>query len=266
MIRRSVHEVQLKDSLGAGASTTSGLGFDPVARRNTYQLVAEAIARAIAEGRLRPGDRLPSERDLSQTYSVGRSSTREAIRVLESQGLVQADGRGGFLVMDYGNLLRQALGLLVGLERVEISDLFEVRKTLEIETAGLAAVRRSALDLEAISAHLAEMEAGLDDPGRYNFADIGFHIDLASATGNLLTVRLMDAIRDAMSKTFAVAFHLPGNPELSLEEHRGISAAVVARDPDLARVRMRSHLERVEAETSGVQSGRAVTVSLVEDR
>jgi DNA-binding FadR family transcriptional regulator len=237
------------------AGPGSGLSFDPVSRRNTYQLVAEAISRAISEGRLVAGERLPSERDLGETYAVGRSSTREAIRVLESQGLVGSDGRGGYLVMDSGNLLRQAMGLLVGLERVEISDLFEVRKTLEIETAGLAAARRSAADLDAISARIREMEAGLADPERYNSADIGFHTDLAAATGNRLTVRLMDAIRDAMQRAFAVAFHLPGNPELSLAEHRGIAAAVTGCDPDLARERMRSHLERVEAETAGVESG-----------
>lgn len=233
----------------------SGLAYAPVARRNTYQLVAEAISRAIAEGRLRVGDRLPSEKELGETYSVGRSSTREAIRVLESQGLVRADGRGGYLVMDPGNLLRQAMGLLVGLERVEVSDLFEVRKTLEIETAGLAAVRRSATDLDAIRGRIRDMEAGLDDLVRYNEADLGFHIDLAAATGNRLTVRLMDAIRDAMSRAFAVAFNVPGNPELSLEEHRAIAAAITACDPDLARERMRGHLERVQVETARLESG-----------
>ncbi|MGH7643158.1 MAG: FadR/GntR family transcriptional regulator [Candidatus Dormibacteria bacterium] len=220
-------------------------------RRNTYQLVAEAISRAIAEGRLGPGERLPSERDLGGTYSVGRSSTREAIRVLESRGLVEADGRGGYLVMDAGNLLRQAMGHLVGLERVEIEDLFEVRRTLEIETAGLAAQRRSGSDLEALGSQLREMEIGLADPSRYNQADIGFHTDLASATGNRLTVRLMEAIRDSMSRTFAVAFHLPNNARLSLEEHRAIMAAVADRDPAEARIRMRGHLERVEAEACG---------------
>lgn len=223
-------------------------------RRNTYQLVAEAIANAIAEHRLRPGDRLPSERNLTKTYSVGRSSTREAVRVLESQGMVEPDGRGGFRVADYSNLLRQSLSLLVGLDRVEIFDLFEVRKTLEIETAGIAADRRSAADLAAMASHLGEMEAGLGDPGRYNLADISFHMDLASATGNRVTIRLMDAIRDAMAKTFAVAFHLPGNPELSLGEHRDIYAAVTERAPDLARNRMRTHLERVERETIGASA------------
>jgi len=242
----------LKGNPETSSGRASGLAFDPVARRNTYQLVAEAISRAVSEGRIAPGERLPSERELGQTYSVGRSSTREAIRVLESQGLVQADGRGGYLVMDTGNLLRQAMALLVGLERVEISDLFEVRKTLEIETAGLAATRRSAAHLDAMAGRLREMEAGMADPARYNDADIGFHTDLATATGNLLTVRLMDAIRDAMSRAFAVAFQVPGNAVLSLEEHRGIAAAVTGCDPGLARERMRSHLERVAEETAGV--------------
>jgi GntR family transcriptional repressor for pyruvate dehydrogenase complex len=160
--------------------------------------------------------------------------------------------------MDSGNLLRQAMGLLVDLERVEIADLFEVRKTLEIETAGLAAVRRSAADLEGIAGRIREMEAGLADLPRYNEADIGFHTDLAAATGNRLTVRLMDAIRDAMARAFEVAFHLPGNPELSLGEHRGIAAAVTGCDSDLARDRMRSHLERVEKETVEVERGEGI--------
>ncbi|HVC40237.1 MAG TPA: FadR/GntR family transcriptional regulator [Candidatus Dormibacteraeota bacterium] len=229
----------------------------PVTRRNTYQLVAEAISAAVSEGRLRPGQRLPPERELGLTYSVGRSSTREAIRVLESQGLIRADGRGGYVVMDHGNLLRQAIGLLVGLERVEVSDLFEVRRTLEIETAGLAARRRSASHLEALSERLDEMAQALGEPSRYNSADIGFHTDLAAATGNRLTVQLMDGIRDAMSRAFAVAFRLPGNPALSLAEHRGIAAAVSASDPELARERMRAHLERVEIETTQAQQAEA---------
>jgi len=227
----------------------SGLAFDPVARRNTYQLVAEAIAKAISEGRLIAGDRLPSERDLGETYAVGRSSTREAIRVLESQGLVRTDGRGGYLVMDSGNLLRQAMGLLVSLERVDIADLFEVRQILEIETAGLAAGRRSASDLDAITVRIGEMEASLTDPHRYNEADIGFHTDLAKATGNRLTVRLMEAIRDSMSRAFEVAIRLPGNARLSLEEHRAIAAAITSCDSGQARDRMRGHLVRVQSET-----------------
>lgn len=194
---------------------------------------------------------MPSERELGQTYAVGRSSTREAIRVLESQGLVQADGRGGYRVMEPGNLLRQAVGVVVGLERVEIADLFEVRQTLEIESAGVAAIRRTEKDLSALESHLREMEAGLDDPGRYNTGDLRFHTALAAATGNRLTLRLMDAIRDAMSRSFAVAFYVPGSPEQSLTEHRSIAAAVRGRDPGGARAEMRRHLERVGQETAG---------------
>lgn len=229
-----------------------------MARRNIYHLVADAITLAIAEQRLRPGDQLPPERDLTRTYSVGRSSTREALRVLESQGMTESDGRGGFRVADYSNLLRQALGLLVGLERVEIADLFEVRRTLEIESAGLAAARRSAGDLEALSVRIDEMKAALADPVRYGAADIGFHVGLATATGNRLTVRLMEAIRDAMSRTFTVAFNVPGSPQLSLREHQSILAAISQRDAQLARERMRGHLQRVESETSTPRAGAPV--------
>lgn len=234
----------------------TGLVLEPIARRNTYQLVAEAVSAAISEGRIAAGERLPSERELSATYAVGRSTTREAVRVLESQGLVRADGKGGYRVMDSGNLLRRAVGLLVDLERLEISELFEVRKTLEIESAGLAALRRSEDDLEAMARYLEEMEVGVEDAVRYNAADIGFHTALAVATRNRLTRQLMEAIRDAMLRTFAVAFRRPGNPQRSLEEHRAIAAALRTQDPISARRQMSRHLERVERETIGRTGGR----------
>ncbi|MGH7611333.1 MAG: FadR/GntR family transcriptional regulator [Candidatus Dormibacteria bacterium] len=225
-----------------------------MARRNTYQLVADAIATAIQQGRLVTGDQLPSERELTLAYRVGRSTVREAVRVLESQGLVAPDTRGGFQVGTTGRALTQALRLLVELDQVEISDLFAVRRTLEVESAGLAAARRSDSDLVRLETDLEEMEAGLDLAERYNAGDLAFHLDLARASGNRLTARLMESIREVMSRAFEIAFRVPGSARLSLAEHRAITAAVEARDPALAQARMGLHLSRVELDT--IRAGR----------
>ncbi len=228
------------------ARVAPGSTFGPVARRNTYDLVAEDLVLAITSRRLRPGDALPPERELAAAYAVGRSSVREALRVLESRGLLRARSRGTFVVADYGDLLGRALQLLVALEEVGVTELFEVRRTLEVETVTLAANRRTGADLVRLEGRIREMEAGLGSSDRYGAADLAFHTALADASGNRLLVRLMDGIRDVMARAFVVAFEIPGSPERSIVQHRAIHAAVAAGDAPAAADRMREHLTRVE--------------------
>ncbi|HUY61649.1 MAG TPA: FadR/GntR family transcriptional regulator [Candidatus Dormibacteraeota bacterium] len=228
------------------ARAALGPTFRPVARRNTYDLVAEDLLLAITSRRLRPGDALPPERELAAAYAVGRSSVREALRVLESRGLLRARSRGTFVVADYGDLLGRALQQLVALEEVGVAELFEVRLTLEVETVTLAARRRTRADLARLDGRIREMEASLESSGRYGAADLAFHTALADASGNRLLVRLMDGIRDVMARAFVAAFEIPGSPERSVVQHRAIHAAVAAGDAAAAADRMREHLTRVE--------------------
>ncbi|MGH7609256.1 MAG: FadR/GntR family transcriptional regulator [Candidatus Dormibacteria bacterium] len=218
-------------------------------RRNAYHLVADAVAAAISRGQLAAGDQLPSERELKGTYQVGRSTVREAVRVLESRGLVRRDHRGCYRVASTGQVLGQALAMLIDLDRLEISELFEVRRTLEVESAGLAAARRTDDDLARLARDLMAMEEGMGSADQYTSGDLDFHLDLARASGNRLAVRLMEAIREAMARAFELAFRVAGSPQLSLGEHRAIEAAVAAGDPALAQARMGLHLSRVELDT-----------------
>jgi GntR family transcriptional regulator, transcriptional repressor for pyruvate dehydrogenase complex len=221
---------------------------EPIERRNVYELVADDVTRAIRDGHLKPGDPIPVERELVDRYQVGRSSVREALRVLESHGLIAGDGRGSFVVADPRMPLRRSLRLLVELDEASLLELAAMRQLLESETAALAARSRKAADLKQLDAAMAAMEANLADEQPFIDADLQFHIAIADATGNRVAGHLMGALREELQLWLSHAFRIPGSPEAALDDHRAIRAAIAERDDAAAREAMRRHLARVEAE------------------
>src|ERR671937_783282 len=107
----------------------------PIERRKTYQLVAERLTEEISSRTLKPGDLLPPERELVSAFGVGRSSVREALRILESRGLIEGRGNGTFAVSTLRNPLNQGLHLLLAADEADAKELFEVRRILEGESA-----------------------------------------------------------------------------------------------------------------------------------
>jgi GntR family transcriptional repressor for pyruvate dehydrogenase complex len=218
----------------------------PIERRKVYELVAERLTARIGDG-LEPGAPLPPERELMQVFAVGRSSVREALRMLESKGLIESRGNGAFVVAEPRNPFTDGLGELIAGGQTDLQQLFEVRRLLEGEIAALAAERRTDEQVARLRAANAAMESGLDAEETYIAADIEFHLILAEATGNRFVVHLMDAVRDQLRTAFGTVFHVPDSPTLSVAEHREIVDAVEARDAALARERMNLHIGRVEA-------------------
>jgi GntR family transcriptional repressor for pyruvate dehydrogenase complex len=226
--------------------------FGPIERRKVYELVADQLVREITDRRLKPGDPIPAERQLAETLSVGRSSIREALRMLESRGLISSIGHGAFTVAEYGNPLNVSLALLVEMRDGDLRELFEVRKILEVEMAGLAAERRSEEDIERMRAAIETMDAGIGSAERYIAGDLEFHQAVVAATGNRIARSMMEAIRDVMRRGLLSVYAIPGSPERSMAQHRQILEAVEAGRPDEARERVREHLLRVEAEAETV--------------
>jgi GntR family transcriptional repressor for pyruvate dehydrogenase complex len=220
----------------------------PIERRKVYELIAEHLQGQIAGRKLRPGDLLPTERELSESYHVGRSSVREALRMLESRGLIKTSGGAAFTVAEYGNPLSHSLRLLLALDEANLLELFEVRKILEVEAAGLAAMRRNEEDLAGMAAATDDMEVGLSSQERYISADLRFHLGVAQATRNRIALHMMHAIRDPLHRALASIYHIAGSPQRSIMQHRAILAAVASGDAEAARERMREHLLRVEGD------------------
>jgi GntR family transcriptional repressor for pyruvate dehydrogenase complex len=219
----------------------------PIEKRNTYELIAEQLLSEIGT-RLRPGDPLPTERELTATFKVGRSSVREGLRMLESKGVIEPVGNGSFVVSELRSPLNRSFALLLSLDEANLSELYELRRMLEGEAAALAATRRSDDDLEAMATAVEEMAKGLDDRDAYASADVRFHVAVAAATGNRVALHAMHAIRDLLERALEQVYGIPGSAARSLEQHRQILGAIQAGEAEEARGRMRTHLTRVEQE------------------
>lgn len=221
-----------------------------------YVQIAEQLLAQIGSRHLKPGDPLPPERELTQSFQVGRSSIREALRMLESQGVIASANGGAFVVAEAANPLETSLRLLFRLdEQTGMRDLFELRRMLECEAAALAAERHAAEHLVEMDAAIDEMARSLEATGSgdaFIDADLRFHLALAGATGNRLILHSMQAVRDVLRRAISTVYHVPQSPESAVVEHRRIRSAVAAGDAVRAREEMHDHLTRVEAD---VQKG-----------
>ena len=229
--------------------------FEPIARRKTYELVADRLLALIVSRRLGPGDAIPSERELVQSYAVGRSSVREALRILESRGVIRSAGNGSFEVATFANALNTSIDFLLSVDEADYSELFEVRRILEGETAALAAARRVDDELARMDAEVDAMARGLGSEQAFITADLRFHLIIAEASRNRLMLHLMHAIRALLQRSLASSYHIPGSPEGAVEMHRLIVDDIRARRSEAARQRMQEHVSRVERDITYRRDG-----------
>jgi GntR family transcriptional regulator, transcriptional repressor for pyruvate dehydrogenase complex len=220
---------------------------EPITKQKTYELIADQLLGEIGT-RLHPGDTFPTERELTESFKVGRSSVREGLRMLESRGVIRSVGNGTFVVAELRSPLNRSLALLLSLEEGNLRELYELRRMLEGEAAALAAARRSDEDLASMAAAVEDMAQGLDDRDAYASADVRFHVAVAAATGNRVALHAMHAIRELLERALEQVYGIPGSAARSLEQHREILGAIRAGDAEEARGRMRRHLTRVEQE------------------
>jgi GntR family transcriptional regulator, transcriptional repressor for pyruvate dehydrogenase complex len=225
--------------------------FAPIERRKVYEQVSERLEAQLGTT-LTAGTALPPERELAERYGVGRSSVREALRMLESRGLIESRGSGTFVVAAWRNPFQEPLSVVVAGEDVDRAQLFEVRRLLEAEAAALAAKRRTIDQLNLMHETTDDMEIELDSAERFIAADIRYHLAIAEATGNRLLLRLMQAIRESLTEMFGTVFRFPGGPERSVAQHRLINEAIEAEDAERARQLMTEHILRVEQELAEI--------------
>ena len=200
----------------------------------------------IAEGKLRSGDRLPSERDLSEQFKVSRASVREAVRALESIGLLEARQGQGTYVTTSVEALVQPLAHAIAREENAIIEVFEVRRLLEPQLAALAAARATASDLEELAETLEQQARQVAEGGTGAEMDTAFHSALARAAKNTLLLRLNDTLVDCLRDSRRRSLETPERPRRSLAGHQAILRALRARDAEAAQRAMLNHLEEIE--------------------
>jgi GntR family transcriptional repressor for pyruvate dehydrogenase complex len=247
----------------------AGLSFAPVVRRARLpDQVADSILQAIVAEDLRPGDPLPSQRDLGEQFGVSRTVVREAVGSLVARGVIEVRSGSGLRLAavdasSVAEAMTQSMTFFVRVsEALDYSKVHEVRRMVETHMAALAAERATEADVAQIRQVGLEIEQS-DDPEIAAERDLEFHRAIARATQNELHLVLLDSIRGALLDIRRTL--IPRRRGETAREHRAILARIVARDPEGARVAMQDHLDGVErashdAERSKVAAPEPTTV------
>lgn len=216
---------------------------DKVQRTRLRDRAAERILDMVISGGLKPGERLPPERELCGRLGVSRTVVREALNLVEARGLISIEhGRGAVVSGGEPRAVRDTLGLLLRVQPKTLWELLEMRGILEVEVAGLAAERAGAEDIEEMRVQVGRMGRSIDAPEGYVDADVAFHASLARAARNGVLLTMLEPVVDLLRASRKVSAARPGNAQRALGEHYRILAAVESGDAGGAREAMRSHL------------------------
>jgi GntR family transcriptional repressor for pyruvate dehydrogenase complex len=223
------------------------MGIEPVRSTRIYEEIVRQIKAMIAEGRLKSGDQLPPERDLADKFVVSRTSVREALRALESLGLVEIrPGEGTFVKEISVEALIEPLALVMASQREAIGELFEARRLLEPAIAALAARRATPDEIQEME-RILEEQAKEIAVGRTGLSQDGqFHAAIAGAAHNRAIMRIVHGIMDLLTQSREESLNTPGRPTRSHEDHRRMLDAIKRRDPAAAERVMLDHLNAVE--------------------
>jgi len=230
---------------------------EPIKSTRIYEEIVRQIKSMIAEGRLKSGDQLPPERDLAEKFLVSRTSVREALRALESLGLIEIrPGEGTFVHEVSVESLIQPLALVMASGREAIGELFEARRLLEPIIAGLAATRATRDEVQEME-RILEEQAKEIGRGRTGLAqDAQFHAALGAAAHNRAITRVLSTLIDLLAQSREESLSTPGRPERSHQDHQRVLAAIARRDEAGARQAMLDHLVAVEGLVLGTASRR----------
>jgi len=222
-------------------------GFERVDRSvGLADKVANAVADSIVSGRLEPGDRLPSERELGELFGVSRPVVREAVRSLTAKGLLADNPRHGHVVQALGReTVTESLTLYLRGQQLDYGKLMEVRAVVEVENAGLAAGRASVEQVDALRTAAGRLRVGLP-PEEAALADTEFHRAIATATGNTFFEILIDSIREVLLTVQLPTLADEGIVRAARRGHDLIVKRIAGGDAEAARGAMREHLAEAE--------------------
>jgi len=222
--------------------------LERIPRVDRVRSVMNALADHIDRSGMKPGDKLPTERELSLALGVGRSTVREVIRQLQALGVAEPRvGSGTFLIRTITpGTIHMPLSLDMSHLRDALLQTLEVRRGIEVEASAVAALRHTAEDVPLMEAALVEMERVHIDKGTAGREDLAFHLSIYDATHNPLFSRLLEQMRETFEGFFDQPFDRPDFARRSFPFHRELFEAIVARDIALARAKTYAILEIVE--------------------
>jgi DNA-binding FadR family transcriptional regulator len=223
------------------------MNVKPLARRTLASDLVEELRRRIGAGALAPGDQIPTEKDLVNTYGVSRTVVREAVQRLTAEGFLEPrQGLGVFVKTPPPMAFQVTPNELEDLE--EVIRFFELRQAVEVEMAGLAAKRRTEADLVALRACAQQVGKEFASGGSSTEADEELHMMIARATGNHYFVRFIEFLELRMVPRRNIVTDL-GMADLARyheqvdAEHHALISAIAEQDSEKARACARHHLD-----------------------
>ncbi len=218
-------------------------------------MVVDQIVKLISDGVLKPGDKLPSELEMTRRFGISRISLREAMKLLEAKGYIESHGRKGKYIRSIvdGNLASTIEGM-ISVDHEKIWELLQVRRIIDSEAAALAAGRATAEQVRGLMSFIREVESlGVDlmvDRSEGGRLYAKFYNDLADATNNTIFAHIMKSIssilRGALPYSRTKLKGVDNSSRAIFDQHMAILSAVEKRDPDAARAAMLEHIDWLE--------------------
>jgi len=227
--------------------------FEPVSAESVSDAVQRQVEALILRGVLRPGERLPSERDMAQRLNVSRPSLREALAALEKAGLIETRPNTGARVAQvFGSIFTEPLLALFSTHEEALFDFLTFRREIEGLAADRAAREGSDADLSVIDATFQRMEAAHSkrSPEQESSLDVDFHMSIVEAAHNVVMLHVMrsmlEMLRAGVFYNRQLLFQVKSIRDELLEQHRAINIAIQAREPAAAQAAVVAHLHFIE--------------------
>jgi GntR family transcriptional repressor for pyruvate dehydrogenase complex len=226
--------------------------LEPIRKSRLYEDIVKQLIELINNGSLKPGDRLPPERELAVELNVSRTAIREALRAMELMGFIDSKVGGGTFIrqITLDNVI-DPFTILLSQDKDVVLELIEVRQLLETEIARLAARRINDDKLADLQRSIDLMANEIEKGGIGIAGDNAFHDSLAKAAENNSMAKILNMCGDLLSYSRQATLRIPGQPEKSLDDHKKILAAVSSRDEKIAARLMKEHLIKAHKNLEG---------------
>lgn len=221
--------------------------FGTFEKDTLWEQIAARLLSMLKEKQLRPGDKLPPERELAAMMQVSRPSLREALRALALMNVLEIrQGAGTFVSSLEPELLVEHLDFVLSLDDSTFVKLFEARKILEVGLVGLAAERITPAEIAELEAGLSRSQETVAEPSAFLQADVDLHRKITQAAQNPILSRIIDSIGKLSFASRQRTVEITGVREQTIRDHQAIVAALKAHDPEAAQQAMLQHLSNVE--------------------
>jgi len=223
--------------------------FSPIKASKLSDKVYKQIVSLISSGKLNPGDRIPSERELANELEISRQSIREALNRAEAMGLIEIrQGEGSFILSSINEALKTPLTLIIEEEAERVFDFLEMRKLIEGWCVEKAAKEATPEELNKMELTLNKMKRVVTKNKQWEALDLELHLSFAKATHNIIAIHMMEALKSNFGLFFQFTKSMPSPEKLDVlwQHHNEIFLAIKSRDPATAKHKVIDHLDFIE--------------------